>query len=317
MRRFFIGLVVSIVVLSLLVSHKLAGLALITLMFMLAFREVLCMTRPTIPSGFRGLLSIFAYCAFLFFAVFIYTQSIIFSGMPLQSYETNATTGHAILVPSSLIGLSANAFGTALSIVLLIWIFVFALIAFKVVTDFPSGSFSKETGLFVLALFSVVFFGLTSFSLVYLCTQLEVWFIVILLSWGADAGALFIGRSIGKKKLCPNVSPRKTVEGFIGALLSGSMAVLIYILILGRVEIGYGFCLTFKEVLLYTLVSALIIALAHLGDLFMSVVKRTHKLKESGTLIPEHGGAIDKLDSFFVVSVILLFIVAVTRQSVV
>ncbi len=302
---------------SLLVIHKLAGLALVTLMFALAFREVLSMTRPEIPSSFRRLLFVFAYCAFLFFAVFIYTQSINFSRLPLQVNETYTTTGNAILSPNTLIGLSANAFSTALAVVLLVWILVFALIAFKVVVDFPSESFSKETGLFVLSLFSVVFFGLTSFSIVYLCTQFDVWFIVILLSWGADAGALFVGRTIGKKKLCPNVSPRKTVEGFISAVLSGSISVLLYVFILGRVEIGYRFCLTLYEVLLYLIVSAIIITLAHLGDLFMSVVKRTQKLKESGSLIPEHGGAIDKLDSFFVVSVIFLFIVALTRQSVV
>ena len=107
--------------------------------------------------------------------------------------------------------------------------------------------------------------------------------------WVADIGAYFAGRSLGKHKLAPNISPGKTWEGAIG----GGVAVL-----------AYGVSLAAKlpailagnlGLLLLTLV--LLTAISILGDLFESMLKRQAGLKDSSKVLPGHGGVLDRIDS--------------------
>jgi phosphatidate cytidylyltransferase len=116
-------------------------------------------------------------------------------------------------------------------------------------------------------------------------TPLEV-LLVLILVWIADIGAYFVGRAWGRRKLAPGISPGKTWEGAIG----GTVAALAYAIILG----------TFIEGLLwapYLLAAALIAVLSIVGDLFESAVKRQAAVKDSGTLLPGHGGLLDRIDS--------------------
>jgi phosphatidate cytidylyltransferase len=114
---------------------------------------------------------------------------------------------------------------------------------------------------------------------------LEVLLILILV-WIADTGAYFVGRAWGRRKLAPNISPGKSWEGAIG----GTAAALVYAIILG----------TFIEGLLwvpYLLAAALLAVLSIVGDLFESAAKRQAAVKDSGTLLPGHGGLLDRIDS--------------------
>ena len=116
-------------------------------------------------------------------------------------------------------------------------------------------------------------------------TPLEV-LLVLILVWIADIGAYFVGRAWGRRKLAPDISPGKTWEGAIG----GTVAALAYAIILG----------TFIEGLLwvpYLLAAALVAVLSIVGDLFESAVKRQAAVKDSGTLLPGHGGLLDRIDS--------------------
>jgi phosphatidate cytidylyltransferase len=114
---------------------------------------------------------------------------------------------------------------------------------------------------------------------------LEVLLILILI-WIADTGAYFVGRAWGRRKLAPSISPGKSWEGAIG----GTVAALVYAIILG----------TFIEGLLwvpYLLAAALLAVLSIVGDLFESAAKRHAAVKDSGTLLPGHGGLLDRIDS--------------------
>ena len=110
--------------------------------------------------------------------------------------------------------------------------------------------------------------------------------LILLLVWIADTGAYFVGRAWGRRKLAPNISPGKSWEGAIG----GTAAALVYAIILG----------TFIEGLLwvpYLLAAALLAVLSIVGDLFESAAKRQAAVKDSGTLLPGHGGLLDRIDS--------------------
>lgn len=111
---------------------------------------------------------------------------------------------------------------------------------------------------------------------------------VFILIWSADIGAYFVGKRFGKHKLAPLVSPGKTWEGVLGALCTT------------LVVAGLGFILItpFHHNLgLWLLLSIITVLFSIIGDLFESVFKRIRNLKDSGSLLPGHGGVLDRIDS--------------------
>lgn len=119
---------------------------------------------------------------------------------------------------------------------------------------------------------------------------------MMILIWVSDSSAYFIGSAIGKRKLFPKISPKKTWEGFYGS----GMCVLIS---------AYGiFSLTnFKDLSFWVAFSLVIWVSGSIGDLVASHVKRIHQIKDSGSLLPGHGGFYDRFDAFiFAMPFILL-----------
>jgi len=112
--------------------------------------------------------------------------------------------------------------------------------------------------------------------------------LLLLLVWAADTGAYFSGRRWGKHKLVPAVSPGKTREGLYGGLV-GALLVGLAAAIWLQLDNGYP--------LLFVLLCVVVTLFAVLGDLFESVVKRQQGVKDSGTLLPGHGGVLDRIDS--------------------
>ena len=105
--------------------------------------------------------------------------------------------------------------------------------------------------------------------------------------WTSDSGAYLVGKTVGKNKMIPHVSPNKTWEGTIGGMVLASMMVAVF----AKYSVNLEW---FKGLFLGTLISFF----GTFGDLIQSVVKRTFGVKDSGNLIPGHGGILDRFDSF-------------------
>lgn len=109
---------------------------------------------------------------------------------------------------------------------------------------------------------------------------------ILILIWSSDSWAYVSGRLFGKRKLFERLSPNKTWEGFWGSVIL--TATTGYILSIS----GFGL-----NALEWTLLGALTVFVATAGDLFQSMLKRTSKLKDSGNILPGHGGVLDRFDS--------------------
>ncbi len=132
---------------------------------------------------------------------------------------------------------------------------------------------------------------------------LPILFILLALIWGADTGAYFAGKAVGKHKLLPNVSPGKTWEGFLGAMLS-TLIVIGFVI--------YFFKISENQWLPLLILGYVTVIFSILGDLFESMLKRAAGIKDSGKILPGHGGILDRIDSLtsatpvFALGVILL-----------
>jgi phosphatidate cytidylyltransferase len=117
-------------------------------------------------------------------------------------------------------------------------------------------------------------------------TEMTMYFLILI--WVADISAYFAGKKWGKTKLAPEISPGKTVAGMYGALIAGLVCAVVLSLI-------YGFNLMIASD--FMLLSVLTVLISIYGDLFVSVVKRQRGVKDSGSLLPGHGGVLDRIDS--------------------
>jgi phosphatidate cytidylyltransferase len=116
-------------------------------------------------------------------------------------------------------------------------------------------------------------------------------FAPLLLTWASDTFAYFSGRAWGTRKLIPRVSAGKTVQGSLGALAGSLLVALAYREVLGMFD---GYRMSMLEAALFGLLMSVA---AQVGDLVESLFKRDAGVKDSGTLLPGHGGALDRLDS--------------------
>jgi len=115
----------------------------------------------------------------------------------------------------------------------------------------------------------------------------------------SDTGAYFTGKSFGRHKLCPTISPKKTVEGFVGGLICGTAgAMLVALFLLDGINI--------------LLISAALFlaALGVVGDLVESLLKRSAGVKDSGHILPGHGGILDRVDSLLLTAPALYYLIS-------
>lgn len=121
---------------------------------------------------------------------------------------------------------------------------------------------------------------------------------VLLLTWMTDTGAYFSGRFCGQRKLIPAVSPNKTWAGFVGGFVFSALIVFGFGLGFAGHIIGLGY---------WMFIGCVAILGAVLGDLFISLLKRSVHVKDTGNLLPGHGGVLDRIDSLLVSASIVAF----------
>jgi len=127
--------------------------------------------------------------------------------------------------------------------------------------------------------------------------------------WAGDIAALYIGRAIGKHKLSPRLSPGKTWEGTIASIIGSILAAALVVWIGDLLTARGNLILHITEPLWQTLLLAGILNIAaQLGDLLESAVKRGAGVKDSGTMLPGHGGILDRIDALLLATPVLWFI---------
>lgn len=178
----------------------------------------------------------------------------------------------------------------ALSVV--IWV-----MAFKWVLVFPNQEKWYGRRLFAMGVVILV----AAITAMYSLWQMSPWWLmyVFLLVWCADSGAYFVGRKFGKRKLAPNVSPNKSIEGLLGGLVTSAIVAIV----IGSVYLS----LDWIALLAFLLLSGAIVVASVLGDLFESMLKRRAGIKDSGTILPGHGGVLDRIDSLLSATPIFAF----------
>ncbi|MCM1523895.1 MAG: phosphatidate cytidylyltransferase, partial [Ruminococcus sp.] len=129
----------------------------------------------------------------------------------------------------------------------------------------------------------------------------------LMAAWVPDAGAYFVGTAFGRHKLCPDISPKKTVEGAVGGLCVTAVVFVLYTIAYKAVMarfFGTQFNVNYIAVAVIMVIAALI---SMIGDLSASLLKREYQIKDFGKILPGHGGVVDRFDSvYFVLPYIML-----------
>lgn len=188
-------------------------------------------------------------------------------------------------------------------------------------------AFGAMLFLFLLLLAQLVFeydkislesIGISLFTMIYPSTilvsllvinrypTLEPLLMVFAITPCADTFAYFVGSIVKGKKLCPNISPNKTVSGFIGGLFGGTIASLLVYFIF--TEKGAIFNSVFLEVLLFAGAGIACALLTAYGDLVESVIKRKLGIKDMGKILPGHGGMSDRIDGLTFAAPVISFV---------
>ena len=126
----------------------------------------------------------------------------------------------------------------------------------------------------------------------------------------SDTGAYFVGCALGKHKLAPSISPKKTIEGVIGGILGAVLGMLLYCVVL---MLAFDMKVNYINALLYGVIGSLV---AVFGDLCFSVIKRQSGIKDYGNLIPGHGGILDRFDSMVFVGPLVEFLLILLPLAV-
>ena len=158
--------------------------------------------------------------------------------------------------------------------------------------------YNLNDALFLVSL--VVFIGL-SFKLIIITRNFDITYIIylLLITTITDTFALITGMLVGSHKLCPKISPKKTIEGLIGGVLMGTFVATSFYFTVINSSISLVFLI---------FVTALLCVVGQLGDLVFSSIKRYYDIKDFSNLIPGHGGILDRFDSLVYVTLAFILL---------
>ena len=242
------------------------------------------MLRQRIVTGILGAALVLAmnwlggvYLAVLFAAIAAFSMLEIGSMMKAKTFS--AETIIAVLF-SALIVLwpSFERF----------WYILFYLLLILTIFRRKEFSFAAAGVLFAGALYSSYAFR-SLLSVRHLQSGVFFVLIILLAIWSTDTGAFFVGRAFGGRKLMPEVSPKKTVSGALGGLI---LAVIVT-MVAGSLFVHFSPSRLWR----YALLGLVVSIAGQLGDLIESALKRHYAVKDSGWILPGHGGVLDRFDS--------------------
>lgn len=171
----------------------------------------------------------------------------------------------------------------------------FTLVCFIFVSVIAHKTINPERLLMFFALAVYITAGFASLSLLRAIYGLWAVALVLCIAWVTDTMAYFSGMLFGKKKLCPEISPKKTVAGAVGGTLFGTLAGVVVFWIAQGTP-------------LWGLIALPLSVVSQLGDLSASVIKRRFGVKDYGKIFPGHGGVLDRFDSIIPVSIVTALI---------
>ncbi len=163
-----------------------------------------------------------------------------------------------------------------------------------------------ETNQITVSIFGIIYVSMM-LSFIYQVRMLDgglwlVW-IIFIGSWISDTAAYCVGMLIGKRKLAPVVSPKKSIEGSIGGIVGSALVGAIYAFF-----IKDKLSMNVNPIIAIAIISAASSVISQIGDLAASAIKRKHDIKDYGTLIPGHGGILDRFDSVIFTAPIVYYL---------
>lgn len=219
-----------------------------------------------------------------------------------------------IAFPCVLVGLIGTHFWhDQLSILFLLWVAVllvalFGSMAFHIVYRRGEQEIPLQPGWRIASIgatvLGVLYLSMFAFPILlrHWVIGRDLFFLLLFTVWATDITAYFVGQAIGKRKLAPQVSPGKTLEGSLSGLVGGVVIAALVAKILPHLPMGVSLPLT------KVLPLALVISIAgQVGDLCKSVLKRDIGIKDFGALIPGHGGVLDRFDSLLISAPLVYF----------
>ncbi|MDO4189144.1 MAG: phosphatidate cytidylyltransferase [Lachnospiraceae bacterium] len=234
-------------------------------------------------------------CCVLYFVVSGFTSALFTMKTPMGEIFTGSLIGSMevmeLIQLISTLGYMAASF---------IYVFViFIIMAAIYVFSFPRFDFKKVANAIAIALYTPLF--VTSIFLIRFQNDGKYLFwLIFISSWICDTCAYLVGCNIGKHKLAPVLSPKKSIEGAIGGVMGSVIVAFIF-----------GYFVQFKlfggnnYVSEYMIICFFGAIVSQVGDLFASAIKRNNDIKDYGTLIPGHGGIFDRFDSVIFVAPII------------
>lgn len=176
-----------------------------------------------------------------------------------------------------------------------IFVLMVAMVLFHDNFSFSDGALSFLGSLYISIFFlHIIFIRQGEFG------NLNIWLIFIS-AWATDTFAYFAGRALGKHKLCPKISPKKTVEGAIGGTVGCVVAICLYAFLCGKYQ---GIGVNYISAVVFAVLTAVF---SQFGDLAASCIKREYGVKDYGNLIPGHGGILDRFDSALLISPLVYY----------
>lgn len=152
--------------------------------------------------------------------------------------------------------------------------------------------------------------GLSSVMLMELSSNYLTFYLLVLI-WANDTGAYLVGCLIGRHKLFERISPKKTWEGFLGGLFVAMLVGFLFYVFNNPIDdVNISLVGIDSAFVNYTFIIPIVVVIsATFGDLFESLIKRTSEVKDSGNLIPGHGGILDRIDSILFVFPIMIYLI--------